>query len=133
MQAQVVNAERVAVLLRKIDQLAKHTQGLTKVKTVNMTFKRTIDKVAEDVTSVATLLEGVAHDNDLGPAPDAAPDAATESRSRVARPVEFCRKFLDKNPELPRKEAIAKLHAKGVNFATARTQYQKWFKEHRPV
>ncbi|QIG67670.1 hypothetical protein EVB51_053 [Rhizobium phage RHph_Y17] len=129
MQAQVVNAERVAVLLRKIDQLAKHTQGLTKVKTVNMTFKRTIDKVAEDVTSVATLLEGVAHDNDLGPAPD----TTTESRSRVARPVEFCRKFLDKNPEMPRKEAIAKLHAKGVNFATARTQYQKWFKEHRPV
>lgn len=125
MQAQVVNAERVAVLLRKIDQLAKHTQGLTQVKTVNMTFKRAIAKVTDDVSSVATLVEGVAHDNDLGPAP--------EAKSTVARPVEFCKKFLDKNPELPRKDAIAKLHAKGVNFATARTQYQKWFKEHRPV
>ncbi|QIG68907.1 hypothetical protein EVB71_055 [Rhizobium phage RHph_Y55] len=129
MQAQVVNAERVAVLLRKIDQLAKHTQGLTKAKTVNMTFKRTIEKVAEDVSSVASLVESVAHDNDLGPAPE----SETPARSKVARPVEFCKKFLDKNPEMPRKEAIAKLHAKGVNFATARTQYQKWFKEHRPV
>lgn len=125
MQAQVVNAERVAVLLRKIDQLQKHTAGLTKVKTVNMTFKRTIEKVNDDLSSVASLVEGVAHDNDLGPAP--------EQKSTVARPVEFCKKFLDKNPELPRKEAIAKLHARGVNFATARTQYQRWFKEHRPV
>ncbi|QIG73278.1 hypothetical protein EVC02_057 [Rhizobium phage RHph_N17] len=132
MQAQVVNAERVAVLLRKIDQLAKHTQGLTKPKTVNMTFKRTIAKITEDVSSVAHLVEGVAHDNDLGRAPVES-ESAVESRSTVARPVEFCKKFLDKNPEMPRKDAIAKLHAKGVNYATARTQYQKWFKEHRPV
>lgn len=52
---------------------------------------------------------------------------ASASTSTVVKPVEHVRNFLDANPTLGRKQAVAALVEMGVNFSTARTQYQKWF------
>jgi hypothetical protein len=49
------------------------------------------------------------------------------AKSAVVSPVEFVHAFLTGTPGMPRKEAIAALVDAGVNFSTARTQYQKWF------
>lgn len=52
---------------------------------------------------------------------------ASAPTSTVVKPVELVRNFLDANPEMGRKQAVAALVGMGVNFSTARTQYQKWF------
>ncbi len=55
------------------------------------------------------------------------------AKSAVGGPVQFVHDFLTFNPELSRKEAIAALVDNGVNFSTARTQYQKWFTAKKAV
>ena len=47
--------------------------------------------------------------------------------SAIDKPVAFVHQFLTEHPTLTRKEAIAALVKYGVNYSTARTQYQKWF------
>lgn len=47
--------------------------------------------------------------------------------SAIEKPVEFVHSFLTANPDMKRKEAVAALVNAGVNYSTARTQYQKWF------
>lgn len=48
--------------------------------------------------------------------------------SKIENPVEFIRGFLDANPEMTRKQAVAALvSVHGINYSTARTQFQKWF------
>ncbi len=54
-------------------------------------------------------------------------DFANYDRSRIMKPVDFVHSFLDANPDLPRKAAVQKLVEAGVNYSTARTQYQRWF------
>lgn len=54
-------------------------------------------------------------------------DVANYDKSTVESPVQYVHSFLDRNPEMTRKEAVTALQAKGVNFSTARTQYQRWF------
>lgn len=49
-------------------------------------------------------------------------------KSVVAKPVNAVHTFLNANSNLGRKEAIAALVNQGVNYFTARTQYQTWFK-----
>ena len=52
----------------------------------------------------------------------------SREHSRVEKPFNVVHSFLDANgADMSRKEAIAALVAKGVNFSTARTQYQRWF------
>lgn len=52
--------------------------------------------------------------------------------SKIENPVEFIRGFLDANPAMTRKQAVAALVAvHGVNYSTARTQYQKWYTKHK--
>lgn len=46
--------------------------------------------------------------------------------SLIQSPVAEVHKFLDANPTLGRKASVAKLVEMGINFATARTQYQRW-------
>lgn len=54
---------------------------------------------------------------------------ANYSDSLVDKPVGFVHQFLTEHPDLTRKEAIFVLvNSYGVNYSTARTQYQKWFK-----
>lgn len=48
-------------------------------------------------------------------------------KSTIEKPVDVVHGFLNENPEMKRKEAIAALVGMGVNYSTARTQYQKWF------
>lgn len=52
-------------------------------------------------------------------------------KSQVEKPFNLIHSFLDENPNLTRKEAVAALVEKGVNFYTARTQYQRWFKKNK--
>lgn len=52
---------------------------------------------------------------------------ASAPTSSVLKPVEIVRNFLNANPDMGRKQAVAALVEMGVNFSTARTQYQKWF------
>ena len=47
--------------------------------------------------------------------------------SAIEKPVEFVHSFLTANPDMKRKAAVAALVEAGVNYSTARTQYQKWF------
>lgn len=58
---------------------------------------------------------------------------ARYDKSAVEKPVAFVHSFLDQHGgELTRKEAmhaLVKVH--GVNYSTARTQYQRWYAEHK--
>lgn len=48
--------------------------------------------------------------------------------SKIENPVAFVHGFLDANPNMTRKQAVAALvSVHGVNYSTARTQFQKWF------
>lgn len=51
----------------------------------------------------------------------------SEATSSVDNPVAFVHAFCSANPGMTRKETVAALVAQGVNYSTARTQYQKWF------
>lgn len=51
----------------------------------------------------------------------------SDRKSTIEKPVNFIRAYLSENPKLTRKEAVANLVKMGVNFSTARTQYQKWY------
>lgn len=76
--------------------------------------------VAEDVE--------VVNDEDAAKIPSYKELARTSlAVSTVAKPVELVRTFLSANPQLDRKAAVAALVGMGVNFSTARTQYQKWY------
>jgi len=48
-------------------------------------------------------------------------------KSLTESPVAFVFTYLDANPTMPRKAAVAALVKAGVNYSTARTQYQRWF------
>ena len=55
-------------------------------------------------------------------------EAARYDKSAIESPVKFVHSFLDANPDLSRKDAVIALTEQhGVNYSTARTQYQKWF------
>lgn len=55
-------------------------------------------------------------------------EAARYDKSLIEKPVGFVHQFLSDNPGLTRKEAVIALtEGYGVNYSTARTQYQKWF------
>lgn len=76
--------------------------------------------VAEDVE--------VADDEDFVKVPSYKELARSSTpKSTVVKPVDVVRAFLSANPELGRKAAVAALVEMGVNFSTARTQYQKWY------
>lgn len=47
--------------------------------------------------------------------------------SSVDKPCAFIHSFLDAHPDLTRKQAMHALALYGINYSTARTQYQKWF------
>lgn len=49
-------------------------------------------------------------------------------KSTVDKPVGFIHQFLSDNPGMTRKEAVIALtEGYGVNYSTARTQYQRWY------
>lgn len=48
-------------------------------------------------------------------------------KSSITKPVDFIHGWLDENPDVKRKVAVATLVGLGVAYATARTQYQRWF------
>lgn len=56
---------------------------------------------------------------------------ATHEKSTVIKPVDFVHNFLDNVTGLTRKEAIIALVEAGVNYSTARTQYQRWFSKQK--
>lgn len=49
------------------------------------------------------------------------------AKSTLEKPVEFIHAWLNENPDTKRKAAVATLVGLGVNYATARTQFQRWF------
>lgn len=48
-------------------------------------------------------------------------------KSSLENPVKFIHDWLNENPDVKRKQAVTTLVECGVNYATARTQYQRWF------
>jgi len=55
-------------------------------------------------------------------------EAARYDKSAIESPVKFVHSFLDNNPGMSRKDAVIALTEQhGVNYSTARTQYQRWF------
>lgn len=53
-------------------------------------------------------------------------------KSKIEEPVKFIHGFLDANPTLTRKQAVSALcKVHGINYSTARTQFQKWFSKNR--
>lgn len=69
------------------------------------------------------------------PEPVAAPEkmksykqVANYEKSSKESPVAFIHAFLSANPTLSRKAAVIALTSEhGINYSTARTQYQRWF------
>ena len=55
---------------------------------------------------------------------------ARYTKSSVDSPCGFVHQFLTEHPDLTRKQAMFALAQYGVNYSTARTQYQKWFAGH---
>lgn len=54
------------------------------------------------------------------------------NKSAIENPVKFIHAYLDENPDLKRKQAVFDLTSKfGINFSTARTQYQRWYSERK--
>lgn len=52
--------------------------------------------------------------------------------SKIENPVAFVHGFLDANPNMTRKQAVSALvSVHGVNYSTARTQFQKWYTKHK--
>lgn len=58
-------------------------------------------------------------------------EIATYTRSTVLNPVRMIHDYLDANPGMGRKAAVQALVAQGVNYSTARTQYQRWFAKNK--
>lgn len=56
---------------------------------------------------------------------------ASKDRSTLAKPFEVVRAFLKANPTMKRKDAVLALVKMGVNYSTARTQYQRWLDANR--
>ena len=59
------------------------------------------------------------------------PDHKTFARyehSGIAKPVAYVHAYLAAHPDLSRKDALHQLCANGINYHTARTQYQVWFR-----
>lgn len=53
---------------------------------------------------------------------------ANYNKSSIESPVAFIHAFLSANPTLSRKAAVIALTSEhGINYSTARTQYQRWF------
>lgn len=53
---------------------------------------------------------------------------ANYDKSAIEKPVAFIHQFLSDNPGMTRKEAVIALtEGYGINYSTARTQYQRWF------
>lgn len=48
-------------------------------------------------------------------------------KSSLDNPVKFIHDWLNENPDVKRKQAVTTLVGLGVNYSTARTQYQRWF------
>jgi hypothetical protein len=53
------------------------------------------------------------------------------NKSAIDNPVKFIHDFLNAHPDLKRKQAIFELTSRGINFSTARTQYQRWYSERK--
>lgn len=51
--------------------------------------------------------------------------------SAIDKPVAYVHAFCDAHPEMTRKQVTSALVAAGVNFSTARTQYQRWYAAHK--
>lgn len=87
------------------------------------------------VVVLDSLTAVVEHAAEVAPAPVDAPkakapsykDFANYDKSSVVKPVEYVHTFLDANPSLTRKAAVQALVEAGINYSTARTQYQRWF------
>lgn len=55
-------------------------------------------------------------------------EVAYYGKSTTDKPVAFIHQFLSDNPGMTRKEAVIALtEGYGINYSTARTQYQRWF------
>lgn len=51
----------------------------------------------------------------------------SDKKSSLDNPVKFIHDWLNENPDVKRKQAVTTLVGLGVNYSTARTQYQRWF------
>ena len=96
--------------------------------------------VAEAIADTAPVeIEVEETEEQFAPYPEPAPvdekarvtykDLYNNEKSTLKKPVQVVHDFLDLNPDLGRKESIVRLVAMGVNYSTARTQYQRWFEK----
>lgn len=88
-----------------------------------------VDTVKVDEKGKVTVTAKV-----IKPTEDKIPSYKTMPRhvkSTVEKPFNLVHSFLDANPTLTRKQAVAALVEQGVNFYTARTQYQRWFSKNK--
>lgn len=58
-------------------------------------------------------------------------EMANYEKSTIDKPVGFIHQFLTEHPTLTRKQAVGALMDYGVNYSTARTQYQRWFSKRK--
>lgn len=87
----------------------------------------------EDGRFVITLVEKVKAKKEKAPKERSKmyKELYSRERSTVIKPFNVVHSFLDANPDMKRKDAITALIEQGVNFSTARTQYQRWFTKNK--
>lgn len=95
-----------------------------------MTLDEMTEKTIEDATAAADA-EVVTETPAEKVKTPSYKDFANYDRSRIMKPVDFVHSFLDAHPELSRKAAVQALVEAGVNYSTARTQYQRWFSKRK--
>lgn len=96
-------------------------------------LKATTEETAEDLLRAATHDDFAGNKGVQNAAREIAKtksykQVAHYGKSTVDKPVGFIHQFLSDNPGMTRKEAVIALtEGYGVNYSTARTQYQRWY------
>ena len=118
------NADRIAAEERALEEQASKGKGRAKARKLSDGEKQITDAInSGDFAGIGDKFKGTKLPSYK--------EMANYSDSTVEKPVAFTHQFLSDNRMLSRKEAIAALMRYGVNYSTARTQYQRWFTENK--
>lgn len=122
MTAYTNNAERLAAL-----NAYRVAADQTPVKAWNVRYTDALNAFDAAAKRAARKAAKSSGNEDIADKVPAYKQFMNNTRSTIMKPVEFVHAFLDANPELTRKAAVHALVEKGINYSTARTQFQRHF------
>jgi hypothetical protein len=134
-----VDQEEGLEILTKTEEEKKEEAEALEIAEASGTDLPTVEESTEENNGVAADADDATEAPIKDVAPVAAPAVKGPSykelprldRSAILKPVEYIWKFLDANPDMKRKDAVTHFVTNGINYSTARTQYQHWFKKNK--